>query len=323
MRRDSQVKGRASVEFFINAHQRRSWPILRVYLLSYPILISRLCGCLLVTILPVALLHSNCEAQVNVPVPHSPHPNVQVARFSDTASAPETAFADASVEPLYDAAFSIRNNDQKEIVGICVIYTITDATGKTYTHTFRKDEFFTSQRNVVISPGGSLSVSPSGWVPSVPQPGSAGVSSSPISPGTVPGPGLQDIASRIASAQSVSASLDSIIFSDGSTWGPNLGRLNEDIVARKIAADYVLKLVTAALEGNQDWKPALKELLANRYDPETNFTQKWKSRFAQQLLLEQVPISAGIAFLKAIPAPMKFTNGQMLGGPATGVGSEK
>jgi hypothetical protein len=147
------------------------------------------------------------------------------------------------------------------------------------------------------------------------------VSSSPISPGTVPGPGLQDIASRIASAQSVSASLDSIIFSDGSTWGPNLGRLNEDIVARKIAADYVLKLVTAALEGNQDWKPALKELLANRYDPETNFTQKWKSRFAQQLLLEQVPISAGIAFLKAIPAPMKFTNGQMLGGPATGVSS--
>ena len=179
------------------------------------------------------------------------------------------------------------------MVGICVLWKITDKSGHTSTAKIMMDEFLSTVKNSVILPGGTLDVSPIGWLSSLP----------PMMPGQRINAAVKEGASRVADAARITASVDSLIFEDGETWGRNSCHLDQEIAARKVAAAHVAELVEGAVASQNDVREVLHQLARAPFNPATDFQAKWEARFADQMLSRGGDIGPQLRYLQKLPTP--------------------
>jgi hypothetical protein len=174
---------------------------------------------------------------------------------------------------------------------VCVLWTITDPLGKTSTITLTMDEYLTTVRSVAIAPHGKISVAPSGFVLPMPEQG--------ISVGS----GTSDtrLATRLADAQSVTVSLDSIIYEDGTLWGPNACEFDKRLTARKAAAIHIAQVARRAMAYNEDPANALKPFASE--SDSSNQQAEWESNFANQLLANPKQMESLLQYLESLPSP--------------------
>jgi hypothetical protein len=230
-------------------------------------------------------------SQVGMEIPRSPAERIRITRFADEPPTARDPFPGPELEPLRKAAFTIHNDDDREVVAVCVLWTITDPLGKTSTITLTMDEYLTTVRSVAIAPHGKISVAPSGFVLPMPEQG--------ISVGS----GTSDtrLATRLADAQSVTVSLDSIIYEDGTLWGPNACELDKRLTARKAAAIHIAQVARRAMAYNEDPANALKPFASE--SDSSNQQAEWESNFANQLLANPKQMESLLQYLESLPSP--------------------
>ncbi|HKF45794.1 MAG TPA: hypothetical protein VKB38_00455 [Terracidiphilus sp.] len=231
-------------------------------------------------------------------LPSPPYSHIRVSLLSNRPVQLQTPLERALDDRLHQSAFVIHNDDPKEVVGIAVIWRITDAEGKSHTTTQMMDEFLSKNRNIVINPGGSLAVSPGGWLPEDPE--------AHLINSDLVAQQQNRVAERIKSAASVSASVDSVIYSNGEVWGPNISGLDKEITGRHAAAVHLASVIRNALANGEDAQLILKQLSSTKYDPTSDYKAKWESRFAIQLLARGPQFDAGVRYLEALPVPPLF-----------------
>jgi hypothetical protein len=229
--------------------------------------------------------------QASMDIPKSPAEHIRITRFADEPSTARDPFPGPELEPLRKAAFTIHNDDDREVVAVCVLWTITDPLGKTSTITPTMDEYLTTVRSVAIAPHGKISVAPSGFVLPMPEQG--------ISVGS----GTSDtrLATRLADAQSVTVSLDSIIYEDGTLWGPNACELDKRLTARNAAAIHIAQVARRAMAYNEDPANALKPFASE--SDSSNQQAEWESNFANQLLANPKQMESLLQYLESLPSP--------------------
>jgi hypothetical protein len=229
-------------------------------------------------------------SQANMEIPKSPAQNIRITRFADDPSS-GNAFPGPQLEPLRKAALTIHNDDDREVVALCLLWIITDPLGKTSTSTVTMDEYLTTVRSVAIAPHGKISVAPSGFVLPMPEQG--------ISVGS----GTSDtrLATRLADAQSVTVSLDSIIYDDGTLWGPNTFGFDKRLTARKAAAIHIAHVVRKAMVDNEDPATVLQPFVSG-FDS-SNHQAEWESQFANDLLANPAQMNSRLQYLESLPSP--------------------
>jgi hypothetical protein len=228
-------------------------------------------------------------SQVNMEIPKSPAQHIRITRFADEPSSARNPFPGPELEPLRKAALTIHNDDDREVVAVCVIWTITSPLGKTSTSTVTMDEYLSTVPSVVIAPHGKISVAPSGFL--MPEEG--------ISVGS--GSSDTRLATRLADAQSVTASVDSIIYEDGTLWGPNACELDKRLTARKAAAIHIAQVARRAMAYNEDPANVLKPF-ATGFDS-SNQQAEWESNFANDLLANPERRESLLQYLESLPSP--------------------
>lgn len=236
------------------------------------------------------LISIPATSQVNMEIPRSPAQHIRITRFADEPSSAWNPFPGPDLEPLHKAALTIHNDDDKEVVAVCVIWKITNTLDKTSTHTMMLDEYLATVRNAVIAPHGKLSVAPTGFI-SMPEEG-MGVRAHHEN--------YSRMANRLAEAKSATVSVDSIIYSDGTLWGPNTCGLDNQIAARKAAAIHVAQVARKAMAYNEDPANALKVFSHPSND---SHQAGWESRFAEQVLSNPAQTESVLQYLEALPSP--------------------
>jgi hypothetical protein len=229
--------------------------------------------------------------QASMDIPRSPAEHIRITRFADEPPTARDPFPGPELEPLRKAAFTIHNDDDREVVAVCVLWQVTSPLHKTSTITLTMDEYLTTVRSVAIAPHGKISVAPSGFVLPMPEQG--------ISVGS----GTSDtrLATRLADAQSVTVSLDSIIYEDGTLWGPNACELDKRLTARKAAAIHIAQVARRAMAYNEDPANALKPFASE--SDSSNQQAEWESNFANQLLANPKQMESLLQYLESLPSP--------------------
>lgn len=225
------------------------------------------------------------KAQMTVPIPVSPHPNVHIKRGSEDT-------------------FFVSNEDPRDIIGICALWTIVDQSGESTTATQMADRFQSRLNSSIIPANGKLILGPQGLMAVTPAMSSMGNGA---------GTGMAD---RIKQAQSVTVSIDAIIFQDGELWGPNLHRTDDEIVQRKLAATDISQVARQTMASGGDLKAALEAVKSAPYpqpyrsapSPQ-QYRAKWRQQWAIMLLMEPDPQRAEkrIEYFEALPEPIAFT----------------
>lgn len=229
-------------------------------------------------------------AQVNMELPKSPAQNIRITRFADEPSSGKDHFPGPELKPLRDAAFTIHNDDDREVVAVCVIWTVTSPTGHTSTITVTMDEYLSTVPSVGIAPHGKLTVAPTGLVTTQERGISVGSCHSDVR-----------LATRLADAQSVSVSVDSIILADGTVWGPNNHGFDQSLTGRKAAAIHIAQVARRAMAYNEDPANVLKPFVSG-FDSK-NHQAEWESQFANQLLANPERRESLLHYLESLPTP--------------------
>jgi hypothetical protein len=229
-------------------------------------------------------------SQGNMQLPKSPTQHIRITPFIDDPSL-GNPFPSPELEPLRKAAFTIHNDDDREVVAVCVIWKVTNTLGKTSTITVHMDEYVSTVSSVAIAPHGKISVAPSGFVLPMPE------------QGIRVGSGTSDtrLATRLADAQSVTVSLDSIIYEDGTLWGPNTFGFDKRLTARKAAAIHIAHVVRKAMVDNEDPATVLQPFVSG-FDS-SNHQAEWESQFANDLLANPAQMNSLLQYLESLPSP--------------------
>jgi hypothetical protein len=227
-------------------------------------------------------------SQVTMETPKSPAQHIRITPFVDDPSL-GNPFPSPELEPLRKAAFTIHNDDDLEVVALCVIWQVTNTLGKTSTVTLHMDEYISIVPSIAIAPHGKISVAPSGFL--TPQQGiMVGSSHSDVR-----------LATRLADAQSATVSVDSVIYADGTVWGPNTYAFDKRLHARKAAAIHIAQVARRAMAYNEDPANALKPF-ATGFDS-SNQQAEWESNFANDLLANPERRESLLQYFEALPTP--------------------
>jgi len=140
------------------------------------------------------------------------------------------------INGLQNAGFVVSNNSKRTIIGIGVQWSILDKNGQRTVRNSQSHSFFTSRLEPLADAGQRLIVLPQMFIQEPKLQSTGMVVSSPSS----------RLAAQFSSAAEVHAEIDSIIFGDGEIVGPNKLRLHAEIMARKDAADIVIRQVHTA-----------------------------------------------------------------------------
>jgi hypothetical protein len=229
-------------------------------------------------------------SQVNTEIPKSPAQHIRITRFVDDPSL-GNPFPSPELEPLRKAAFTIHNDDDREVVALCVIWQVTNTLGKTSTITLTMDEYLSTVPSVGIAPHGKLSMAPSGFL--MPQQG--------IIVGAAGGRSDARLATRLADAQSVTVWVDSIIYADGTLWGPNTYAFDKSLTGRKAAAIHIAQVARRAMAHNEDPIHVLKPF-ATGFDS-SNHQAEWEQKFANDLLANPPQMESLLQYLESLPSP--------------------
>jgi hypothetical protein len=240
------------------------------------------------------------HAQVVSAMPPSPHKNIRVNRLNSEPNAYPDIFQHSDLASLSNNAFVIHNDDSRNVIGICAVWLITDDSNKVSTRPMMIDIFLNTIKSTVITPGGSMIISPAGWqVPAC----TSSVTGQAFLKTT---PGLIRSADQLAHATQVALTIDSVIFEDGEIWGPNMQQIDKQIVGRKAAAVDVSQLVRRMISSNGDWRAMLTENLKKPMKRD-DYQARWKQRFGQQLLTSSGDPTPLLNYFDNLPAPGTFT----------------
>jgi hypothetical protein len=239
------------------------------------------------------------RSQPTITIPQSPYSTIRITNLPSEVQASQTPFSDTRLTSLYNSSIVIHNDDRREVTGICMIWTITDASGKSTTAIIEQDGYEFGRATTVIQPGSVIAASPIGWV----QVGG----DSKVLAMLGRDPHLLQASAMVAGAARISASIDAVIFEDGDIWGPNASSYDEDIVARKNAAVYLSRMARAAMDAKRDLATLLKDLAFRQYDAHTDFQAKWESQFAGMLRASGDNVGPLLGYFDSLPTPPKFT----------------
>lgn len=228
-------------------------------------------------------------SQANMEIPKGPAQHIRITHFVDDPSL-GNPFPSPELEPLRKAAFAIHNDDDRRVVAVCVIWRVTNTLGKTSTITVHMDEYLATVPSVAIAPHGKLSVAPTGFVR--PKEG-VGIRAHADDDSR--------IATRLADAQSVTVSVDSIIYEDGTLWGPNTYGFDKRITARKAAAIHIAHVVRKAMVDNEDPATVLQPFVSG-FDS-SNHQAEWESQFANDLLANPAQMKSLLQYMESLPSP--------------------
>jgi hypothetical protein len=233
-------------------------------------------------------------AQVNtMEIPKSPAKQIRITRFTDEPVPARDPFPGPELESLRKAAITIHNDDDRQVVALCVIWTVTSPVGHTSTITVTMDEYLSTIPSVGIAPHGKLTVAPTGLVAEIEQ-------------GIIVGSNHNDVrlATRLADAQSLTVSVDSIIFADGTVWGPDSEGFDQSLTARKAAAAHIAQVARRAMAYNEDPANALKPFATGAAS--NDHQADWESQFANQLLANPERRESLLQYLESLPSPPRM-----------------
>ncbi len=206
----------------------------------------------------------------------SPHPAVTL---SDVSQADTATLFRGELSPLMPATFWLKNDDDRSIIAIGTIWTVTYDPGSTRTMRFTADSFLDRYARPVVQPHSRLLVGPRLWLPE------NGVEQYLTTEyfKRVQLPKLAETIADFGNASKVSVEVDSVIFSDGEVAGPNRMGLDSDISGRKAAAQKVVQVVKMSGSDPVLSRPVLLQLISGAR-VRGDRTTVWQHRFAQQLL---------------------------------------
>jgi hypothetical protein len=240
------------------------------------------------------------EAQV-VPKIHfadSPMPGVSFAAFNAAQFPVFNPIFIRSTEHarVQSASFVVSNQTDRAIIGIALLWKITDASGGWSPYTLRTHSFLSTTPLPVVLPKGVLLVTPGSFFPEAAMLQSGGIIGSAPS---------EKIINQFNGATDINIQVDCIIFADGEVVGPDQLHLPADIQARKAGADAIVKEVHAAQSKGQDPTTVLRQLRA-RANSADDRVAKHVSQFAGQLLSTQ-HFAETLKFVESIKnAPIFF-----------------
>lgn len=230
-------------------------------------------------------------------MPVSPTPLVSV---SPATAANLPKLDPGVVAQFHPQAFVISNNDSRDVVGLVVVWTYTEAqnpTGKTTTTYMNSDSFKQPPPNRnIIDAGTRLLVAPGVFLPE------AMVSTPHLGPtvGNMDGSLMRDM----QGATNMAVKIDALIFSDGEVTGPNESRYDSQIENRKMAAVAIAKQVRNAMAKGQDPKTVLLDVLASQPAREDSLG-RWRVNYAQ--MLARAPnLDKTLDGMETLPDPPKF-----------------
>jgi hypothetical protein len=239
---------------------------------------------------------ATAEGQPAITLNPSPSPDVllTVIPASPQDSALSTIFGGGR-SSLIPVSFYLTDQTTQPVVGLCIVWTATDQTGKQTTERLASDSFNSSKLSTpVIQPGGRILVIPGGaWMPDSMLDRYSNARSLQA---------IQLSANRYSTAYQVSVQIDTLIFASGNVAGPDTTHFASELVARKQAADAIVALVDSANAGGTALDVALSPTLHPLVilDPLT----AWKQRYARNVLMIPNYVDQ---FLRRLPAPPAFS----------------
>jgi hypothetical protein len=228
-------------------------------------------------------------------MPISPTPLVSV---SPATAANLPKLDPGVVAQFHPNAFVISNNDSRDVVGLVVIWTYTEATtiDKPTTHYMNSDSFMQPTPRNIISAGTRLLVAPGVFLPE------AMVSAPHLGPtvGNMDG----SLVREMQGATNMTVKIDALIFSDGEVTGPNESRYDSQIENRKMAAVAIVKQVRNAMAKGQDPKTVLLDVLASQPAREDSLG-RWRVKYARMLARAR-NLDKTLDDMETLPDPPKF-----------------
>ncbi|RSL18651.1 hypothetical protein EDE15_4243 [Edaphobacter aggregans] len=242
---------------------------------------------------------AHMNAQVSAAMPSSPHKNILIVPLKQEAASYPNGIQGNQIPVLYNNTFVIHNNDSRNVIGLFVVWHITDSAGIVSTRKMMMDTFLNTTKSTIIAPTGTMIISPAGSQ-------LAGALTPSVSQTPGPTPGLSHLEERFEHASQISLTIDSVMFEDGEIWGPNTEQIDKQIVARKAAAVALSQLAKSMIANGGDWKA---QLTAVKKTPvRTDDVQsRWQERFTQQLLHWQGDPKAILNYFDQLPSPMTFS----------------
>lgn len=160
------------------------------------------------------------------------------------------------VRKFHPNTFLLTNESDKNIVGLMIRWTYTDAGGRPGASSVHTDSL-DRPKTVLLGPHATLIVAPKMFFP--------------VAFATVPhvGPTLADLESSdgaMVGATNIQASIDLIVWQDGEIAGPNVARFDEELAGRKLAATVLASQIRNALAQGVDPKETLKQTLLIKPD---------------------------------------------------------
>jgi len=201
----------------------------------------------------------------------------------------------AIVEKFHRQAFILANNSDRAIVGLVVQWVYSDAGGHPITHNVRSDSFMQVTSHPVVLPHARLLVAPGAFV------NEANIDKPHIGLSAETMDGRLDKATEGASG--IAATIDIIIFDDGTIAGPNTTRFDTELQNRKLAATVLAKQIRNAIAKGEDPSITLTRIMDSAPSRDDTLGT-WTLRYAR--MLSRGHLHGQLEALENLPEPPSF-----------------
>ena len=200
------------------------------------------------------------------------------------------------VRKFHPNTFLLTNESNKNMMGLMIRWTYTDAQRFARVHNMHTDGFDRANPVVLLTPHATLIVAPNTFLP--------------VAYATLPhiGPTLADLNSQLAGdmvgATNIQVSIDLIIWQDGEIVGPNQTHFDEELHNRKLAAATLASQIRSAMTNGGDPRVLLQETLNTKR--ERHDTLALHTHIYARTLMNSRSMDKAAQWLEAMPEPPKF-----------------
>jgi hypothetical protein len=227
---------------------------------------------------PTATIGSSPSAAVRITPVDPSDPRIPAGLFGGNRAA------------LLPISFFLGNQSSQAIVGLSLVYTVTDHGGRKRTARVASDSFLTPAVLPVVKPGEEVLVT-------------RGVRLAPVSSLSLLAqnalPSMQRAADEYWAMSEIRVEIDSVIFADGETAGRDQAHYAKEIVARKQAADSVVAAIDVASANGSGVEGTLNKMASQPVNLSKDPFHYWQRMFAHDALLHA---TFADHFLRRMPA---------------------
>jgi hypothetical protein len=225
-------------------------------------------------VLAIGISYAQAPSRLKLESPGGPF---SIAHFHPSV---HTEFAPFFIEPgfkrLEPYAFVLTNSSDWPVQVLTIRWTMKNTEGKEYTMDVSTDNFFVNAGPVAAA-GDQLLITPTAMLPQAQADSRVGFSKEMA---------LRDAESMEAAVE-CTASVDTLILSNGDLYGPDLSKTLQSIEGR----DRAIELILNTMQDRQELGASLRNLVASHGLQRDNPVDLWVNRLAVQILRSPDPRS--------------------------------